>query len=56
LAALQQALTLYHDRPGWERLMRRGMQMDFSWAKPAKAYTELYAKALAKRRGPAVLA
>jgi starch synthase len=51
LATLQRALTLYRDRPAWERLMRRGMQTDFSWTKPAQAYTELYAKALVKRRG-----
>jgi starch synthase len=56
LASLQQAVALYHDREAWERLMRRGMQMDFSWASPARAYGDLYAKALEKRRGSAVLA
>jgi starch synthase len=55
LASLQQAVTLYHNREAWERLMRRGMQMDFSWANPALAYSDLYAKALQKRRGSAVL-
>jgi len=55
LASLQQAVALYHDREAWERLMRRGMQTDFSWATPARAYSDLYAKALAKRRGSAVL-
>jgi starch synthase len=55
LASLQQAVALYHDREAWERLMRRGMRMDFSWANPARAYSDLYAKALAKRRGSAVL-
>lgn len=55
LTALQQALTLYRDRAAWERLMRRGMQMDFSWTNPAHAYGDLYAKALEKRRGSAVL-
>jgi starch synthase len=55
LVSLQQAVALYHDRAAWERLMRRGMQMDFSWANPARAYGDLYAKALAKRRGSAVL-
>ncbi len=55
LATLQQALTLYRDRTAWERLMRRGMQMDFSWASPAQAYADLYAKALAKRRGSTVM-
>jgi starch synthase len=55
LAALQQAVTLYRDREAWERLMRRGMQLDFSWTNPAQAYSDLYAKVLEKRRGSAVL-
>jgi starch synthase len=54
LAALQRACTLYRDRVAWERLMRQGMQTDFSWMKSAQAYSDLYAKALAKRRGSAV--
>ena len=54
LATLQRAVTLYPDRAAWERLMRRGMQEDFSWAKSAQAYADLYATALARRRGPAV--
>jgi starch synthase len=53
LATLQRALTLYRDRAAWEHLMRRGMQADFSWAKSAHSYSDLYAKALAKRRGSA---
>ncbi len=55
LATLQRALTLYRDRAAWERLMRRGMQVDFSWTRSAQAYNNLYAKALAKRRGSPVL-
>lgn len=55
LASLQQAVALYHHREAWERLMRRGMQMDFSWSNPARAYSDLYAKMLAKRRGSALL-
>lgn len=54
LATLQRALTIYHDRATWERLMQRGMQADFSWMKSAQAYADLYATALAKRRGAAV--
>ncbi len=52
LARLQQALTLYRDRGAWERLIRRAMQADFSWRKSAQEYVDLYAKAIAKRRGP----
>jgi starch synthase len=55
LATLQQALTLYRDRGAWERLMQRGMQEDFSWTKSARAYADLYATALTKRRGSTVL-
>jgi starch synthase len=55
LATLQRALGLYRDRAAWERLMRRGMQADFSWAKSAQAYADLYAKVVAKRRGSEVL-
>jgi starch synthase len=54
LATLQRALTLYRDRAAWMRLMQRGMQADFSWVKPAQAYADLYATALARRRGAAV--
>jgi starch synthase len=54
LATLQRALTIYHDRATWERLMQRGMQADFSWMKSAQAYADLYATALARRRGAAV--
>jgi starch synthase len=55
LATLQQALATYRDRAAWQRLMRRGMQADFSWAKSAQEYVALYAKALTKRRGATVL-
>ncbi|MBI3327641.1 MAG: glycogen synthase GlgA [Nitrospinae bacterium] len=51
LAALQEAVLLYRNRPAWEQLMHRAMQADFSWTKSAQVYTELYTRALAKRRG-----
>jgi starch synthase len=53
LATLQRALALYRDRAAWERLMRRGMQADFSWLRSAQAYAGLYATASARRRGAA---
>ncbi|MBI3329287.1 MAG: glycogen synthase GlgA [Nitrospinae bacterium] len=55
LATLQKALTLYRNRAAWERLMQRAMQMDFSWRKSAQEYGDLYARALAKRRGSPML-
>jgi starch synthase len=36
------ALHAYRDEAEWRRLMRRGMQQDFSWRRSAKQYVELY--------------
>jgi starch synthase len=55
LMTVQQALAVYHDRAAWERLMRRGMDTDFSWAKSAQQYVTLYARATAMRRGTTAL-
>ena len=54
MSTLQRALTLYHDRAAWVRLMQRGMQADFSWAKSAQAYADLYAAAMDRQRGASV--
>ncbi len=56
LATLQGALTAYRDRSAWERLMRRAMQADFSWTRSAQEYVDLYARAIARRRGAPALA
>jgi starch synthase len=55
LATVQRALTLYHDRAAWGRLVERGMQADHSWLTSAQAYADLYTTALERRRGAAVL-
>ncbi len=36
----------YNDRPGWEALVARIMQQDWSWYSPALDFIELYYKAL----------
>jgi starch synthase len=46
--ALDQALGAYTDRAGWEKLMRRGMAKDFSWARSAREYVALYRHAISK--------
>src|SRR5262245_7711017 len=46
--ALDQALSAYRDREGWQRLMRRGMQRDFSWERSARSYVELLEMARAR--------
>jgi len=43
------ALAAYADRPRWDAIVRRGMARDFSWEASARAYVELYGKALRKR-------
>lgn len=51
-SAIARALKLYRDDPdGWNRLARNGMQMDFSWARSAVQYLQLYSQAIAKRIG-----
>jgi starch synthase len=48
LEAVQAAVHAFADREGWQRMMRRGMSMDFSWKAPAAAYAELYRRMLAR--------
>jgi starch synthase len=45
LAAMDRALQLYDDRRAWLKLVRRAMSSDFSWARSAKHYLELYQQA-----------
>ena len=39
---LEEALALYHTPPAWDALVRRVMQMDFSWNASAETYISLY--------------
>jgi starch synthase len=39
---LQRALEIYRDQRRWKGLQRRGMKQDFSWARSAVKYQELY--------------
>jgi starch synthase len=42
LSAMERAVTLYRDPPGWRRVVRRGMTRDFSWGTAARRYLALY--------------
>jgi starch synthase len=47
---MQRALELHKQAAKWKKLMARAMAQELSWTGPAKAYAELYAAALARRR------
>ncbi|MBM4762668.1 glycogen synthase GlgA [Bacillus sp. B15-48] len=42
LYTIERALSYYEDTEQWERLVEKVMQMDFSWARSAKIYQQLY--------------
>ena len=44
LFAINNALEVYGDKPSWKKIVRRGMQADFSWLESAKKYVALYKK------------
>jgi len=46
-ATLRRALAAYRDGSRWRGIQERAMQMDFSWDSSARAYIELYQRALA---------
>ncbi|MCX5871938.1 MAG: glycogen synthase GlgA [Deltaproteobacteria bacterium] len=48
--AVSKAIRIYKDRPdAWKRLMKRGMNKDFSWNRSAREYLLLYERAIADR-------
>ncbi|MHA2164563.1 MAG: hypothetical protein ACXAAT_01740, partial [Candidatus Hodarchaeales archaeon] len=36
------ALKLFQSKPTWKEMMKRGMQIDFSWSKAAEKYIQVY--------------
>jgi starch synthase len=46
--ALDQALKAMKDRAAWKRLVRNGMEKDFSWDRSAEAYIAVYRRAMEK--------
>jgi starch synthase len=42
VAALDRALKLFKDKPGWQASMQRAMARDHSWARAAGQYEALY--------------
>lgn len=50
LAEIDSAIAAFHDKAGWEKLMRNGMMRDYSWEQPAREYAAVYEE-VARRRG-----
>ena len=44
LGVLRYATTVYRDKKSWNALMRKCMKCDFTWARSAERYMELYNK------------
>jgi len=49
LGAVRRALAAFRDRKVWRRLQTNGMRADFSWGASARAYVEVYRRAIAAR-------
>lgn len=47
---VRRAVTLYHDRPAWRKLVQNGMSQDLSWRHSAEEYARVYNRALALRQ------
>jgi starch synthase len=48
LEAMVRAIRVYADQDGWLRIVKRAMAFDFSWARSAERYRQLYHQALQK--------
>ena len=42
LETVRRAVAAWSDAEGWQKMMRAGMERDFSWQKSAAAYSDLY--------------
>lgn len=48
LDAVKRALIAYKSKPAWKKLVKKVMDLDYSWNSSAKEYVELYETALAR--------
>lgn len=49
LAEIDRAVASFHDKKGWQKLMRNGMARDYSWSVPAQEYVKVYEAAVQLR-------
>lgn len=50
LVAVVRALETFRNKKEWGKIMRRGMEKDFSWSKTAEQYMDLYSRAVEIRQ------
>jgi starch synthase len=48
---ITRAIKAWQDKAGWEKIMRRGLALDFSWHHSAREYEGLYRRGVEKKRG-----
>jgi starch synthase len=48
LTTARLALNMYHQRRYWKRLIKKAMAAEFSWNRSARAYEDLYVRAVAR--------
>ncbi|MCL6571815.1 MAG: glycogen synthase GlgA [Bacillus sp. (in: Bacteria)] len=48
LYTIQRAISFYHDPIAWEVIVKKAMAMDYSWAKSAQMYNELYRELISR--------
>jgi starch synthase len=48
--AVNRVLAAWSDRPTWRRLVRRGMETDWSWSRSARQYVEIYDEIVRRKR------
>ena len=49
LVELDRALKAFRQKESWQKLMRNGMEQDYSWAQPAREYAKVYEEAARRR-------
>jgi starch synthase len=49
LDAIHRALDTFRNKGAWTQMMKRGMEQDFSWEKPAQEYVRVYERAVQNR-------
>ena len=49
LVELDRALKAFPQKESWQKLMRNGMEQDYSWAQPAREYAKVYEEAARRR-------